>query len=251
MTKKVIAIVMALVVSMLATFGGVIGAYAQQNQAPVVTREASADASDGGLFETGLFGFKYDKTYKLFYSANNAWQRNFGYNKYYDIFARLFFMFYDTVRIRFNYDNRDWMIQLWKGQYGLVLMGSEVGVYWKEQDSDSIQYHCADDSDRIKMGYSIYSYDKLLYTLTERESWWLTGFVGGKIDKFSDRSQLSMKLSIELKDAEMTKAFVEALQDPVCGFRVGDGQDDETFLVIGNRVYLTWRENRDVQTRDF
>lgn len=194
--------------------------------------------------EVGLLGFMYDPVDKVFYSAKDPWQRYFGYNELYDIMAEFFVMYIDTVRIKFKYDNLDWMIQLWKGQYGLVLMGAEVGVYYKEQDSEVDHYQCTDNGKRLKVGFTCYSYDEILFTRTYQETWWLTAFVPGKLDKFADRSQLSLRVRITLKDAEMTKAFVEGLRKEGVGFTEGNAIKADTYFVTGNNVYLRWNTDR-------
>ena len=198
--------------------------------------------------EYGILGFKWDEEDECFCSAHDAWQREFGYNKYYDFLAQMIVCFIDTVRIKFNYEGRDWMVQLWKGQYGLVLMGAEVGIYYKDENETAEHYTCADNENLFKMGYTCFSYDEVLFTRTYRESWWLTGFVPGKLDKFADRFQLALKLRITLRDKGMKNAFVKALSNPSCGFRKGNAKDDDTYLVLGNDVYLMWRTNRDLQT---
>lgn len=198
--------------------------------------------------EVGILGFMWDDTDKVFYSAHDAWQRNFGYNKYYDIISQFVVIYFDTVRIKFNYAGKDWMIQLWKGQYGLVLIGAEVGVYYKSETETVEHYVCVDDNNLCSMGYTCYSYDDVLFTRTYQDSWWLTGFVPGKLDKFSDRSQLSMKLRITLKDAGMRDKFIEALKNPACGFRSGNAKDKDTYMILGNDVYLMWNTDRNNAT---
>ena len=58
-----------------------------------------------------------------------CWQKNFGFNEVYDTFAPVTMMYYDTVRTTFEYGGKEWMIQTWKGQYGVMFVGGEVGVY--------------------------------------------------------------------------------------------------------------------------
>ena len=218
---------------------------------PDTTQDGTTGSEEGETSlpkEYGILGFKWDEEDQCFCSAHNAWQRYFGYNKYYDFFAQMVVIYIDTVRIKFNYEGRDWMIQLWKGQYGFVLMGAEVGIYYKNENESVEHYTCADDENLFKMGYTCFSYDEVLFTRTYRDSWWLTGFVPGKLDKFADRSQLAVKLRITLRDKGMRNAFIKALSNPACGFRRGNAKDDDTFLVLGNDVYLMWRSNRDLQT---
>ena len=79
------------------------------------------------------------------------------------------------------------MIQVWKGQYGLVLVGAEVGVYTKPKDRQLEHYECAADEDLLRMEMEVQRLDtvdgkstwnRLLYRPYD-EYWWITGFVFG------------------------------------------------------------------------
>ena len=74
------------------------------------------------------FGFFYLPDQDIITSAQNAWQRNFGYHALFDKSASRFSMVFDCEPIYFNYQDRTWMIEFWKGQYG-INTGCEVGVY--------------------------------------------------------------------------------------------------------------------------
>ena len=78
--------------------------------------------------DTGLFGFKYSTTEKCFITSEDAWQRQYGYNENNDASAPVLAISYDTMRVYFDYDGLQWMIQYWKGQYGLILVGAEIGI---------------------------------------------------------------------------------------------------------------------------
>ena len=74
-------------------------------------------------------GFKYDPEQDILYSRRDALQRKAGYTYLYDVVAP------ETTSanihcepIRFVFDARKWMIELWKGQYGIET-GAEIGVY--------------------------------------------------------------------------------------------------------------------------
>jgi hypothetical protein len=58
----------------------------------------------------------------------DALQRNFGYAYGYDFAALGMSFILDCEPIFFDYDGKHWMIELWKGQYGLE-SGCEIGVY--------------------------------------------------------------------------------------------------------------------------
>lgn len=194
--------------------------------------------------QAGAFGFVWDAASGVFYSSSDPWQRQFGYNKYYDKLGGYVALWYDTVRVKFNYGGYDWLVQFWKGQYGFLLLGAEAGVYFKEEGSSTAQYLCNDDSKRLKIGYTCYNKGEELFVRPYQDTWWLTGFVPGRLDKYADRSQLKMKIRITLKDREMRDAFVEALKSPVCGFVEGNAVASDTFYTSGNDVYLMWQTDR-------
>ena len=216
---------------------------------------------------SGLLGFSYDADCGCFYASHNSWQRNFGYTWIYDYGAPFIIIWYDTTRIFFNYDNKEWMIQLWKGQYGWVLIGCEIGVYYRDFKNDSFLtdnkgrkfYKCAEDDMLVKMSLTLYKGNKQLFSRNEQYSWWLTGFVPGAVKSFGfpfDAPQeLSVSSQLEFKDRAMMNAFVEGLKNThdvehnatkkvrKVDFKQGNtdiGQNGYTVNVAKNSVVLAW-----------
>lgn len=210
----------------------------------VVVTPPDPSISTGASQQASAFGFTWDPINGVFYSTSDPWQRQFGYNKYYDELGGYVALWYDTVRVKFNYGGFDWLVQFWKGQYGFLLLGAEAGVYYKTEGDETSQYVCTDNSKRLKIGYTCYNKGEVLFTRPYQDTWWLTGFVPGKLDKYADRSQLQMKIRITLKDAEMKDAFVEALQQPGTGFTQGNASAPDTFYTSGNDVYIMWQTDR-------
>ena len=69
----------------------------------------------------------------IIFSRMNAWQRDFGYAYVYDFVAPATInAIIDCEPFFFRYNNKDWMIELWKGQYGFET-GAEIGVYVSKQ----------------------------------------------------------------------------------------------------------------------
>lgn len=173
---------------------------------------------------SGLLGFSYDATENVFYASLNSWQRNFGYTYIYDYAAPFGVIWYDTSRIFFNYDNKEWMIQLWKGQYGWVLIGCEIGLYYRDFDDGSFlvddkgrkYFKCADDDMLIKMSLSLYRDGRLLFARKQQYSWWLTGFVPGMLENwgftYDSPQSLTVDSMLTFKDEEMMDAFIEGLK---------------------------------------
>ena len=61
----------------------------------------------------------YDSPWDIFYSNIDAWQKDFGYSQIMMKLQRIG-MIIDSEPIRFNYGGRKWLIELWKGQYGMT-----------------------------------------------------------------------------------------------------------------------------------
>ena len=63
------------------------------------------------------FGFEYVREEDIFANTMNGWQRAFGYCRLYDRSAYYFNMVFDSEPIYFDYGERTWLIEFWKGQY--------------------------------------------------------------------------------------------------------------------------------------
>ncbi len=152
------------------------------------------------------FGFAYDLSKDIFYSLEDAWQKKMGYGKIYDIMAPSMNMVIDCEPIYFEYDNRCFMIELWKGQYG-VTTGAEVGIYTAElqdKEPDQIFYHTAEAEEQLFMNITLWKNGKKLFQRGKLH-WWLTGFVLGE---FSYPEELMLEVSISFTEPEMLDAFV-------------------------------------------
>lgn len=178
------------------------------------------------------FGFAYDPNQDIFYSNMICWQRDFGYCRLYDEACAPLSMIIDCEPIRFEYNGLKWMIEFWKGQYGMTT-GGEVGIYYTKGPDLNIPgifngtfYHCVKDEDRIPMSFAFRKNGNLLFTRTGYH-WWLTGF---KLGEFSDPSELTMDIVLELYDRTMCNAFVAALKKA--------GYKNNEYTVSGRRVNI-------------
>ncbi len=207
--------------------------------------------------EGGVVSYLYNPEGNFYYVEDNPWQRNFGFNVLYDWAAATMVLFYDTWRAHFDYDGLEWMIQAWKGQYGFLFIGGEIGVYNRTPGSTMVtssHYNCADDNHLINMEMTIWyderkgqGYQKL-FTRTYYPHWWSTGFVDGHLAdyKFNDRTCLIQTARLTMYDQEMLDAFTDALEHEV-GFRRVDSVSDvtinnpDTFAVSGLDVYYAWK----------
>ncbi len=225
--------------------------------------EEDADADDfknleevdaqAALADSAVVSYLWDPNGHFYYTEDNPWQRQFGFNLLYDWGAGLTVMYYDTIRAFFVYDNLEWMIQLWKGQYGFLFVGCEVGVYTRDVGATGTHYNCADDGHLINMEMTLYQnfndgkgYTKL-FTRSYYPHWWSTGFVDGHLTgyKFNDRSCLYMYSRLTMYDDAMVTAFAKGLTD--CGLvQVSSTSQlsptsSDGFCVSGKDVYIGWR----------
>ena len=163
--------------------------------------------------KSGVFGYLFDPDGLYFYTADDPWQRNVGYNSIFDTAAPLSLIDFDTMRLRFEYGGKDWMIQLWKGQYGLLFYGAEVGVYTKPKDREVMHYDCASDDEMLKMSMDFLEYKNGKWTKRFSRPygyyWWCTGFVPGV--KYGKYHTLGLDMKITAKDEVMLKGIKSAL----------------------------------------
>lgn len=159
---------------------------------------------DDGKGVLGL-GFNLDTETNTLYTVVDSWQRNFGFCLFYDIFCYCTdFMDYTTRRIKFNYDDKEWMIQVWKGRY-FITAGAEIGVYSRPVGSKGSYYDCASDDEMMVMGLELYRGDNLILKREPELHWWVTGFKIGQ--KAYIPQSLTLYGYIEFPDEEMASLF--------------------------------------------
>lgn len=166
-----------------------------------------------------LYGYAYDPQQDIFYSVIDAWQREMGYTRLYDEAAVLSYIIIDCEPIYFEYDNRRWMIEFWKGQYGMTT-GFEIGIYYtdrvdltddlhlKDEYINWTFYNCVDDDNMLKMKFTLIKNGKVMMK-RKAIHWWLTGF---KLGEFSEPQELVANITIEFKNLEMRNAFLQGLK---------------------------------------
>lgn len=155
------------------------------------------------------FGFAYDLRRNIVYSLKDAWQRNFGYGKLYDEMAPVMNMMIHSEPVYFEYEGRRWMIEFWKGQYGITT-GAEVGIYVErerddEKDPEDAFYQCVSEEEELPVSMVLYKNGRRVFQ-RDRRHWWLTGFVVGE---FSWPAELMLEVSIVFPDFAMQEAFLE------------------------------------------
>jgi Domain of unknown function (DUF4474) len=185
-------------------------------------------------------GFSYDPQQDFIFSRMDALQRQFGYAYGYDDSIFLINAVIDCEPIFFEFAGKTWMIELWKGQYG-VMTGCEIGVYnrspnnsppyalldrflgKREHDpnpSHNLFFDCASDSELLKMSFTLKRRGQKLFSRGPEKHWWLTGFKWGEL---SDPDDLSMDIGIWFANWEMSSAFRNALVDLKYGYNLIGG----------------------------
>lgn len=156
------------------------------------------------------FGFQYDICQDIFYSTRDAWQREMGYGKIYDEHAIAMGMVFDCEPLYFSCNGKSYLLELWKGQYGMST-GAEIGFYVSDEAGsghpERLFYRCASDEEMLQMRFVLRKKGRILVMREERH-WWLTGFVPGE---FSHKEELGMEAAITFQDCQMRDAFYEAL----------------------------------------
>ena len=236
---------------------------------PTIAVDLGLLAMEGG----NVLSYTYNIEGQYFWIDDiHSWQQNFGFNPLYDFGAQLIVMYYDTVRLEYKYThpdpkaidhdyaNQPWMIQLWKGQYGYVFIGGEIGVYTKYKETDGFtnndlrHYDCA-TKDLLKMQQIMWraDYNGVLHPLFKTDAayhWWSTGFVPGALKSFASRKELTMEAAIDFTPYPgMARIVGDTMKK--AGFREINKKDHniynpDTFYIEGNKLTFTWR---DIQHR--
>lgn len=154
-------------------------------------------------------GFDYDPVQDVYFTQLDSWQRNFGFNSVYDTAAPMVGMIYSTAKIYFTYDDKDWMMEIWKGQYGITA-GGEIGFYNKPTDRVMKHFDCVTDEEMLEISFDFYNMDELVFTRGPEKHWWLTGF---KFLHVGIPTFITLDMTIEFPNRKMANAFEKGLKD--------------------------------------
>ena len=207
---------------------------------------------------SGLYKLGYDVYGPKSFIYNNdtsddCTQRKFGYNPLYDAGAKLIDFSIDTVRVKFTYDGKPYMIQMWKGQYisgDIGTVGGEVGIYTRDPSKTYAlnHYDCADKSDWLNCEMTIF-WDENgdgtyapQFTRKYSTHWWETGYVDGQLKNKKDSSPLRLMQRITFKDSTQASAFASALAGK--GFKSVETfspDNPDTYKRVGNDVIYIWQ----------
>ncbi|MDR0531546.1 MAG: DUF4474 domain-containing protein [Oscillospiraceae bacterium] len=207
-------------------------------------------AADAAFKNIGFLQYHYNPWGNYIYNSKYAFQWLFGFNQVYDTFDFVANCYVDTIRCKFNYGGKDWLVQLWKGSYGVCLaIGGEIGVYNKSEHFPLRHYFSAVEEDWVKMEMSIYHNGKLLFTRPFEKYWWCTGFQPGVLEWFliKPRVHVSMVAKLEFNNTAMAQLFARCLAEK--SFQHGSptpGADSpDRYYRLGKTVALSWQRAAD------
>lgn len=159
------------------------------------------------------FGFRYLCSEDIITSAQESWQRKFGYCTLFDQAAPRFNMVFDCEPIYFSYGNRTWLIEFWKGQYGINI-GGEIGVYRADtvippEKYSSTVFHAVSDAELLPLAMELFYRNQSLFA-ARQQHWWLTGFYMGG---FSRPEDLIMSCSVTFPNQRMLQSFLAGMAE--------------------------------------
>lgn len=165
------------------------------------------------------FGFSYLPCKDLFTSNLDAWQREFGYQTLYDRNAAHFGIVLDSLPVYFDYDGRTWLMEFWKGQYGINL-GGEIGLYRADQivapnRRERTLFSSVTNPEMLLCTLEILENNRPVFQLTRRH-WWLTGF---RMGRFTSPDKLTLHASVTFANYPMMQSFIRGLLETGCSER--------------------------------
>lgn len=189
------------------------------------------------------FGYCYHCSCGFFSTIWDAWQKDFGYTYLFDKTAPRFQMVFQCEPIYFDYDGKTWLIEFWKGQYG-INTGAEIGVYHADriippEDYKKTVFFGARENEMLNLSILLYN-EKGRYVWIQEKHWWLTAFLTGC---FSNPADLFLETSITFPDYEMLDAFVLGMYE--AGYCAKD------FYVFGLKVTFTFFSPKNEETTFF
>ncbi len=232
----VLAAVFALSVLLIITYG----IYQKKKAEKKVSGRSDEEKLKDFKIVLNTVGFDYDLKNDFVFSQKEPWQKKVGYSRFYDEAAGVMNMVIDCEPITFFYHNRYWLIELWKGQYGMAA-GAEIGIYTAEIGRkapdffDGTLYTCVDEKDYMDLEFTLYKDGEKLLS-REENHWWLTAFKPGV---FTEPESLHMKCGIRFPDQEMTQAFLDGME--ACGYSL------EEINVNKEKVSFFYTEPRNKQ----
>lgn len=127
---------------------------------PICCTEWEAKSDLAHMVE--IAGYEYDQNQNIIYSKTTPIQRFFGFARTVDLAADPVLssaIFCDPIY--FFYDGKEYLLELWKGQYG-IMSGTEVGLYYRKPCTTTADYTISGAIDGLKhIVVSLEKYEKI------------------------------------------------------------------------------------------
>ena len=184
-------------------------------------------------------------------------QRKFGFNGGYDWGSKFVNFYLSTIRIYFTYNDKDWLIELWKGEYAMATVGCEVGFYYRDHNQTALDtfgpnnllYKSVEDQDAMPVSMKLWQYEKAADSTPvqkidygKRNCWWAADFETGVLEKHRDQTTLVMVATIDFPTDKMMNLFIDGLEEE--GFKEGsinNYHNVERYSVSGKTVTICWK----------
>lgn len=211
----------------------------------------------GGITK-GLLGFNYDEENDCYYTTEGSLQNAFGFGPAIDEMAPLLGMDLYHEDIVFEKGDKEYLIELWKGEYGWgVTSGGEVGVYTRsKEEADAnprvegennfdIYYDCAADEEQLHIITTMYDMSRGKEHMREICTRDTASYADDDLDYWNlnfrsfdavDKEDIAMEITIEGDQATI---------NAINGFITNSRDKYVIQSITSNSISFTWRENND------
>lgn len=217
-----------------------------EKRATASARVKGMDAEDKERLLNALlrqFGYFYYEGQDLVLTRVDAWQRKFGYEALYDSVAPFGNMIFQCFPIYFDYAGKTWLLEIWKGQYGIT-SGCEMGLYHADRIIEPKEYgrtHFESASDEEMQDMTIILEGCHMEGFAFRKKhWWLAGF---RVGEYHAPKQLCAVYQIRFCDPCMLRAAVKGLEKA--------GYPAEQYYMLRNTLVIRQHEENAFKRKLF
>lgn len=195
-----------------------------------------------------ILNFIHDENEVVYHSQIKTWQREFGYNKFYDEVFKIGSKM-QCGRIEFTVDNNKYALWAWKGDYWNMQSGAEVGLYkFKDVMSKTEHYDAVDFE--VPMTLSLYNYigegeyENVFHWVPTDSQWWITGF--NPEYKKPNPKEMATIACVDLSEH---RELFDAINDKEnADFSKDDLKEEHVFCDEENKmVWIQWYNERTMK----
>jgi len=172
---------------------------------PIFFKKDNIDTAElGGTF----LDMKKDEN-GIYHAMFDCWQSHFGYTKFYDIVFDLVTDMKNNTEGIFRYNNQNYILWAWKGNYINLGAGAELGIYKGGKNLDS--FWEVDKSLAMPMTLTLNHKDHGIivdnWNNWGNDTWWITAFNPSITKATAD--DLTAYFSVKFKNEEMFDEFAK------------------------------------------